>query len=158
MVGGQTLIVFVGGAAFSVTRIPGKYWATSIVIGALSLPIGVIIRLIPNGPCIVIGNAFMKVWYSVGGALAKPFRSLAYALHLKKRPEMIEDGDEEHAMDDKIAHGEKVSLVRDNLEVLSMLRGGRTRSSSFVQRSRRQLDSQQRLKVSMAGILSLSEG
>lgn len=150
MVGGQTLIIFVGGAAFSVTRIEAKYWATSVVIGALSLPIGVIIRLIPNGPCIVIGRAFLKVWYGIAHILIKPFRSLLYVLHLKKRPEEVENGDEEHALQNKGPNGEKVSLVRDNLEVLSMLRGGRTRSSSFVQRSRRQLDSEQRLKVSFS--------
>jgi P-type Ca2+ transporter type 2C len=48
MVGGQILIIFVGGAAFSVTRLDGPQWATSIILGLLSLPFGVIIRLIPN--------------------------------------------------------------------------------------------------------------
>ena len=48
MVGGQVLIVFVGGDALQVTRINGAQWAYSLVLGVLSLPIGVIIRLIPD--------------------------------------------------------------------------------------------------------------
>ena len=48
MIGGQILIVFVGGTAFSVTRINGQQWAVSIVLGFLSLPFGALIRLIPN--------------------------------------------------------------------------------------------------------------
>jgi P-type Ca2+ transporter type 2C len=48
MIAGQIIIVFVGGAAFSVTRINGAQWALSIVLGILSLPFGVVIRLIPN--------------------------------------------------------------------------------------------------------------
>ena len=50
MVGGQVLIVFVGGAAFSVTRIGGRDWAISVVIGALAIPWGACIRLLPSGP------------------------------------------------------------------------------------------------------------
>jgi Ca2+-transporting ATPase len=48
MIGGQILIIFVGGTAFSTTRITGEQWAASIVLGFLALPVGVIIRLIPN--------------------------------------------------------------------------------------------------------------
>lgn len=45
---GQIVIVFVGGAAFTVARLNGAQWACSIVLGLLSIPFGVIIRLIPN--------------------------------------------------------------------------------------------------------------
>jgi Ca2+-transporting ATPase len=48
MVGGQILIVFVGGRAFSVTRLNGPQWGYSIVLGALSLPFAIILRLIPD--------------------------------------------------------------------------------------------------------------
>lgn len=48
MVGGQIMIIFVGGRAFSVTRLNGAQWGYSIVLGALSIPVGVIIRLIPD--------------------------------------------------------------------------------------------------------------
>lgn len=47
-VAGQALIVNFGGAAFQVTPIDGLHWAISIVVGLLSIPIGVVIRLIPD--------------------------------------------------------------------------------------------------------------
>ncbi|KAF2873330.1 calcium transporting P-type ATPase-like protein [Massariosphaeria phaeospora] len=48
MIGGQTMIIFVGGRAFKVEHINGVQWAISIILGLLSLPVGVIIRLIPD--------------------------------------------------------------------------------------------------------------
>jgi P-type Ca2+ transporter type 2C len=45
---GQIIIIFVGGKAFSVTRLNGSQWAVSIILGSLSIPFGVLIRIIPN--------------------------------------------------------------------------------------------------------------
>jgi Ca2+-transporting ATPase len=45
---GQIVIIFVGGTAFSVTRLNGVQWAVSIVLGLLSLPFGALVRVIPN--------------------------------------------------------------------------------------------------------------
>jgi Ca2+-transporting ATPase len=44
----QCVIVNFGGAAFQVTRVDGTAWAISIVIGLLSLPVGMAVRLIPD--------------------------------------------------------------------------------------------------------------
>ncbi|KAK4149094.1 hypothetical protein C8A00DRAFT_47224 [Chaetomidium leptoderma] len=48
MVGGQVLIIFVGGAAFKITPLNGKEWGLSVGLGAISLPWGVFIRTIPD--------------------------------------------------------------------------------------------------------------
>jgi len=48
MVGGQIMIIFIGGRAFSITRLNGPQWGYSLVLGALSLPMAVVIRLIPD--------------------------------------------------------------------------------------------------------------
>jgi Ca2+-transporting ATPase len=48
MIGGQVMIIFVGGVAFGVKRLDGPQWGISIVLGFLSLPVGVLIRLIPD--------------------------------------------------------------------------------------------------------------
>jgi len=50
MIGAQILIVFVGGQAFSVVWLTGPQWATSIVLGLLSLVIGVLLRCAPDWP------------------------------------------------------------------------------------------------------------
>lgn len=42
------MIIFVGGQAFSVTRLNGREWGISLVLGLISVPIAVIIRLIPD--------------------------------------------------------------------------------------------------------------
>ncbi|KAK6202889.1 uncharacterized protein RJT21DRAFT_118962, partial [Scheffersomyces amazonensis] len=44
----QVLIMFVGGASFSIVRQTGGQWATAIIGGFLSIPAGLIIRSIPN--------------------------------------------------------------------------------------------------------------
>lgn len=45
---GQVVIVQFGGPAFQVVPLDAKHWAVALVIGFLSLPIGVVIRLIPD--------------------------------------------------------------------------------------------------------------
>lgn len=42
------MIIYIGGRAFSVTRLTGPQWGCSIVLGILSIPIGAAIRLIPD--------------------------------------------------------------------------------------------------------------
>jgi hypothetical protein len=48
MIACQTFIIFVGGAAFSVTRLNGYQWLISIALGFVTIPAGAIVRLIPN--------------------------------------------------------------------------------------------------------------
>ncbi|TIB93928.1 calcium-translocating P-type ATPase [Wallemia mellicola] len=108
MVGGQVLIVFVGGAAFSVTRIGGRDWAISIICGFCSLIVGALFRFIPDEP---IERRLIK-W----GAFPDP-----NALPISKNKPSRKGEDP----------------VYDSLQILSILRGGRIRGSSFVQKSRR---------------------
>lgn len=64
MVGAQVLIIFVGGVPFNVISDPhtlrADQWAISIVLGFMSLPIGVILRLIPDGLCEALVPSFLK--------------------------------------------------------------------------------------------------
>lgn len=48
MVGGQVLIVFFGNDAFAIRPLNGPQWGISLVLGSLSIPVGVLIRLIPD--------------------------------------------------------------------------------------------------------------
>lgn len=45
---GQVLIIFFGGSALSATRLDVTQWAISVTLGAVSLPIGILTRLIPD--------------------------------------------------------------------------------------------------------------
>ncbi|EEH08300.1 calcium P-type ATPase [Histoplasma capsulatum G186AR] len=48
IVAGQVLIIFVGGEAFHTKPLNGVEWAVSIILGLLSMPMAVVIRLIPD--------------------------------------------------------------------------------------------------------------
>lgn len=50
IVGGQLAIVFVGGEAFETSRLTPIMWAWSMLFGFLTLPLGVLIRYIPDQP------------------------------------------------------------------------------------------------------------
>ena len=44
----QLFIIFFGGVAFSVTRLDGRQWLLSVLLGSLTIPWGAIVRLIPD--------------------------------------------------------------------------------------------------------------
>ena len=48
MIAGQILIIFVGGRALTTTRLNGAQWGISLVIGFVALPLGIVIRCIPD--------------------------------------------------------------------------------------------------------------
>ncbi|KAH8897200.1 calcium-translocating P-type ATPase [Thozetella sp. PMI_491] len=61
MVGGQLLISFVGGQAFSVVPLTGGEWAASIALGAGSLLVGILVRLSPDGPFEKAGRGIRRL-------------------------------------------------------------------------------------------------
>ncbi|KAF5392317.1 hypothetical protein D9757_001407 [Collybiopsis confluens] len=105
----QILIVFVGGAAFQVTRVDGEVWGISLALGFVSIPLGALIRLLPN----------------------EPFEKLFNRLGLFGKAEILPTS----SIDQEGWSG-AISFVRDNLSTFSQIRGGRLRSSSFVVKSR----------------------
>lgn len=48
IVAGQIMIIFVGGRAFAVHKLKAVQWAYCLILGALSMPVAVIIRLLPD--------------------------------------------------------------------------------------------------------------
>ncbi|RDL35880.1 uncharacterized protein BP5553_06492 [Venustampulla echinocandica] len=47
-VSGQAIIIFAGSSALSTIRLDAKQWGITLIFGLISLPIGILIRLIPN--------------------------------------------------------------------------------------------------------------
>ena len=47
-IGGQALIIHVGGEAFRITPLNGKEWGLSVGLGAMSVPWGALIRKFPD--------------------------------------------------------------------------------------------------------------
>ncbi|CAG8134065.1 unnamed protein product [Penicillium nalgiovense] len=102
IVGGQVLIIFVGGAAFSVKRLDeGSQWAVSLILGAISLPVAVIIRLIPD--------EFVS-------------RLVPHFWHRDKGPELVvSDEDRNYEWNPALEE------IRDQLAFIKRVRGGRLR-------------------------------
>ncbi|KAF7589454.1 plasma membrane calcium [Aspergillus hancockii] len=61
MVGGQVMIVYVGGAAFGVTPLSSIQWAVCIICAIGCLPWAVVLRMIPDGPFGVALNFVVKI-------------------------------------------------------------------------------------------------
>ncbi|KAG6827741.1 hypothetical protein H0H92_010587 [Tricholoma furcatifolium] len=104
-IGVQTLIIFVAGDAFQVTRIGGREWGISLALGFVSIPLGALIRLLPNEP-------FEKVFKKVG---------------LLGKPEVLPTVSNEAEV-----WNNTVNIVKENLHTFTNVRGGRLRSSSMV--------------------------
>ncbi len=123
-IGLQILIVFVGGAAFSVTALNGRDWGISIVAGFITLPVGVLIRLLPT----------------------KPFEDFAIKFRLLPDPNALPTeaplSKEDYVANAKGYETSALGEVAERLNAFSSIRGGRLRAADFrfKTRSRRLRD------------------
>ncbi|MCJ1420899.1 hypothetical protein MMC32_007258 [Xylographa parallela] len=119
IVGGQLLIIFVGGAAFAIHPLGANSWAISIVLGILSVPVAVLIRLVPDD--------FVR-------------KLIPNFLRRRQTPEVFVSDEERHYQ-----WNPALEEIKEELAFLKMLRGGRIAvlkyklshpSEIFVPRSR----------------------
>ncbi|PNH38690.1 hypothetical protein VD0004_g8145 [Verticillium dahliae] len=110
MIGGQILIIFVGGAALSIA--PDKQtalmWGIAIVLGFLSIPFGIVIRLIPDEFVERLIPDYLKRKSKESG------------------PKLTVD-DEEFGQ-----YPEALADVRDELTFLKRMKGGRLNNLKFA--------------------------
>ena len=105
IIGGQVLIIFVGGQAFKVRRLQGTQWAFSVILGLGSLPAAVLIRLIPDD----LIRRLIPAWFK-----------------RKRNPTLVVSDEARHyewnpALED----------IREELSVLKTLRGGRLQALRY---------------------------
>lgn len=116
-VGAQIIILEFGGAAFQTVRLNGRDWGITLVIGVLSIPIGALLRLLPTEP---LERLFIRLHiYADPNAL----------------PEVVDD-DQTAVSADDFHYNAAFTRVKDSLETFSRLRGGRSKASGVVQKSR----------------------
>ena len=101
--------MFVGGAAFSVAPISGRDWGISIAFGFLSIPVGALIRSIPNDP----------------------IRNLLIHTQLMQDPNALPV-----VTPDAETYNQAIDQVRDNLSTFANIRGGRSSSIVRVRKRR----------------------
>ncbi|SPJ72241.1 probable calcium P-type ATPase NCA-3 [Fusarium torulosum] len=128
MAAGQIIIIFFGGDAFVVTRLNGVQWGISLVLGFLSIPIGVLIRLFPDAWFGAMVNVLAKLWPSW------------IRFSRKKKTDADEEGQE--SLEKLQGYDMDTALlgIRDDLEFLKNVRGGRmTALSDAMARSREKM-------------------
>lgn len=110
MVAFQIMIIFIGGDAFHVTRLNGTQWACSIVLGFLSLPVAVLIRLVPD-------------------EFAAKFIPRRYR---EDRPVAVSDEEGSYEWNPALME------IKDELDFLKKVRGGRLNTIKFRLQRRRE--------------------
>jgi Ca2+-transporting ATPase len=91
-----------------VVRLPGREWGISLALGVVSIPLGAIVRLLPNGP-------FEKL-FKLTGLL--PTETVL--------PVVRHDAEWNSA----------ITKLRDNLALYGQIRSGRLNASTYVNKSR----------------------
>ncbi|RDW77468.1 calcium-transporting ATPase-3 [Coleophoma cylindrospora] len=89
MVGGQIMIIFVGGKAFSVTVINGKQWALCIGCSIFCLPWAVVLRLIPDKHAETVINFCVNIFNIVFGPVLHMFGLLFGSIWKALKPAFI---------------------------------------------------------------------
>jgi Ca2+-transporting ATPase len=112
MIGGQVMIIFVGGKAFNVVHLNGAQWIYSIVLGFFSIPVGAVIRLIPDELVLRFIPSYMK---------QRP-----------QRPEVLISDEEEHFRFPK-----PLADIREELSFLKKVKGGRLNNLRFAMQQTR---------------------
>ena len=76
MVGGQIMIIFVGGRAFQITRLDGPRWAISILCALPCLLWAILVRLFPDSIFEIVSNAC----YSTIAFVARPISKVLHVV------------------------------------------------------------------------------
>lgn len=86
----QVLVMFVGGAAFTIVRQTSAQWAVAILCGFISIPVGALIRIVPNEWVLAVfpTRAFKTFIYYVG------FEFLRKEKYQKRRARDLEKNEE----------------------------------------------------------------
>ncbi|KAL3420726.1 calcium p-type atpase [Phlyctema vagabunda] len=113
MVGGQVMIIFVGGKAFNVVHLNGAQWAYSIVLGFLSIPVGAAIRLVPDELILRLIPDYLK-------------------RRSKKAPQLTISDEEEH-----FRFPQPLADVKEELSFLKKVKGGRLNNLKFAMQQTR---------------------
>jgi Ca2+-transporting ATPase len=128
MVGGQVLIIFVGGQAFRIVPLTGKEWGMSIGLGAISIPFGACIRLLPDSWVNACLPAFIRRIWEPKTEVPPPI----------DKPQALEEGKEGKEEVGSVEFGKP-------LRVLTSIRG--ERASKNIHRNFREYMHEQKVHI-----------
>ncbi|OTB03864.1 hypothetical protein M426DRAFT_23387 [Hypoxylon sp. CI-4A] len=138
MVGAQIAIVFVGGAAFSISALNGTQWAICIIAALVSLPWAVAIRLFPDEwfariaaivsmPVVVSYNFLAKAFAKIGAVLSRLWRRKRETTTPEEDPENHTSQDMEMAPEIIVSGGDDASHTNGTpqIQIIDDLEQGR---------------------------------
>lgn len=105
------MIIFVGGAAFQITPLNGPQWGISLLLGAISLPVAVVIRLIPDELVAKIAPSWMS-------------RKVGSKIYVSN--------------EDRFQWNQGIEDIREELTFLKLVRGGRLNQLNFRRHNMKQ--------------------
>jgi P-type Ca2+ transporter type 2C len=108
MIGGQIMIIFFGGTAFNIQGLTGEQWGYSLFFGVMSIPIGAVIRLIPD-----------EIIHRLISAVVQKSKT--------KGPQVTVEDDEQ-----QLYFPRPLSDVREELSFLKSVKGGRLNNLKFA--------------------------
>ncbi|KAF9387287.1 hypothetical protein CPC16_007129 [Podila verticillata] len=147
MVAFQAVIVQVGGEAFQTTPLDGGQWAICILLGVLSLPFGVVVRLIPDelfGGLVDWVNETHKQTRILPNfdeaypAKTEVGRANSYPASIgSQRANSMGSASNVYPGREGLVWNSAITKVRDDLSVFKSIRGGRlsTESNRSTERS-----------------------
>ncbi|GKU13820.1 unnamed protein product [Fusarium langsethiae] len=96
-IAGQFIIVFKGGEAFDTTPLTGAQWGWSLLFGVMSIPLGALIRQIPDSWVQSIFTLVGSAWFAIWRPL-RAFVSRAFSCFKRKKADDKEEQQPEHEM------------------------------------------------------------
>ena len=90
MVGGQILIIFVGGAAFGVTRLTGRQWGICLGFAVVCIPWAALLKLVPDRYVAHLIYGFARMCKILWSPFAKGYKKMRGSV----RPSRLHNGKE----------------------------------------------------------------
>lgn len=107
---GQFVIIFKGGEAFDTKPLSGAQWGWSILFGVLTLPLGALIRQVPDEFVRFLFQSVRDMWLFATG----PFRRCISRLPLRQRRKIRDDPEELQGAEEPMTRSQK-AVVRPSM-------------------------------------------
>ncbi|KAL4971784.1 hypothetical protein BDW66DRAFT_164724 [Aspergillus desertorum] len=94
MVGGQILIIFVGGDAFGVTRLTGRQWGICLAFAVICIPWAALLKLVPDLYVGLFIDGLARVFKALSGPLANGYSNMLRGMRRCLRRSRLRNGKE----------------------------------------------------------------
>lgn len=106
-IAGQILIIFKGGDAFQTAPLSGAQWGWSILLGAITLPLGAAIRCVPDAALVAVTRPVLRPFAAVIGGVRQ-----VLPWSQKKSAADVESSDDEEGFFEDLQHDEERKIRR----------------------------------------------